>query len=311
MNEQNDQPNPKMKKPQKPPPVAEETLAEHASNKPGRSAVGTGALPPSQRVACLTPAVTVFANMVMRQIAEGELMHMPGERSARTLRQTAVLKTQNVLGNSATNRFFTAQIQRKCKKNEWQYEHDGCTVPNMVNRLIGARDKDNPAGGKDTHFANREYSGPCDKHDECYQTCNATPTGQKKCDYQMYENMMKVCHQSKEPKRIKNKCFSYARIYYTGLRAFGDNAFQERQLAVCKCTNQSSVKEKIWLIKEILDSWWISDGDLEKIKEICSSSTPTELMILRKAIDPLTTKLTSFRQRTKLRIILSGKRETF
>jgi Domain of unknown function (DUF4157) len=129
-------------------------------------------------------------------------------------------------------------IKRKCndKTKKWDFEFDGCSVPSFVASIIGAADKDNPAGGKDTQFGLlKNLDGPCDKHDRCYQTCNSSPDSKDKCDDNMFSNMVAVCNASTESKPIKEKCHKFAQLYFKGLKAFGGNAFSERQDQVCSC----------------------------------------------------------------------------
>ena len=123
-------------------------------------------------------------------------------------------------------------INRACDEGTWQYEYDGCSVPGWLVFLMNASDKDNPAGGEDTHFSNRSRTGPCDKHDECYQTCGSSKA---KCDLQMYYDMMKICTKSIDAAR----CIHFANLYYDGLKKFGGRAFNERQHDSCLCQSTS------------------------------------------------------------------------
>ncbi len=126
-------------------------------------------------------------------------------------------------------------VQRTCVEGSWVFEYDGCSLPWYVLPLIGTLDKDNPAGGTDTDFSNPAGTGPCDRHDECYQTCNPSPGAREACDRRMYDNMMNVCRRSAESPEIKSRCFHFAGVYYIGLKAFGGGAFNERQMQVCYC----------------------------------------------------------------------------
>ena len=126
-------------------------------------------------------------------------------------------------------------VQRSCSNGRWVREYDGCSVPWYVLALIGTVDKDNPARGADTHFVNTARTGPCDRHDECYQTCNRSPGARAACDLRMYQAMMAVCRSSSAPSEIKGRCFHYAGVYYMGLQQFGNSAFTERQGQVCNC----------------------------------------------------------------------------
>jgi hypothetical protein len=66
-----------------------------------------------------------------------------------------------------------------------------------------------------------------------------------------------------------------------------------------------SAAEKIAKINAILDSWWVSDDDIEAIRSICHAK-PADLPTIRAAIEPRATDLTSIGQRTTLRAILVG-----
>ncbi len=130
-------------------------------------------------------------------------------------------------------------VQRTCVEGSWVFEYDGCSLPWYVLPLIGTLDKDNPAGGTDTQFSNLA-TGPCDRHDECYQTCNPSSSARKACDRRMYDDMMNVCRMSAAPPEIKSRCFHFAGVYYMGLKAFGRGAFDERQTQVCYCQTPPS-----------------------------------------------------------------------
>lgn len=129
------------------------------------------------------------------------------------------------------------QIQRACMNGTWQTEYDGCSVPPKVATMIGAAHKDNPSGGSDTHFAlpDSTRNRPCDRHDECYQTCHNDPNAKLMCDWQMYDDMMEVCRNSRENEEIKKQCRKYAWIYLNGLMDAGTIAFLSRQQQVCSC----------------------------------------------------------------------------
>ncbi|GAB4400424.1 MAG: hypothetical protein OHK0053_22010 [Microscillaceae bacterium] len=128
-------------------------------------------------------------------------------------------------------------LQRACRGGSWQYEYDGCSVPQFLANVAGI-DKDNPAGGADTHFGlgipTASGGKACDRHDECYQTCN-TPGGRAACDRQMYADMMATCHASSAPPHIKTRCQEWALRYYRGLQVFGGSAYRQRQQQSCNC----------------------------------------------------------------------------
>jgi len=132
---------------------------------------------------------------------------------------------------------FGGAEREGCQQDpSWQYEYDGCSVPPIVTTVIGAADKDNPAGGSDTQFANQDRTGPCDNHDRCYQTCASEGDGRSNCDDQMYQDMLAVCENSSEDEETVESCFNYANIYYRGLQVGGGGAYNERQEAVCQCS---------------------------------------------------------------------------
>ena len=126
-------------------------------------------------------------------------------------------------------------LQRKCKDGGWDFEYDGCSVPPWVQAYFDIENKNNPAGGSDTWFSNDERTGACDRHDECYQTCNPDSGGRKSCDVQMYDNMMSACSNSSENEEMKEVCRFWAETYYTGLSIGGGSAWSERQEQVCNC----------------------------------------------------------------------------
>ncbi len=66
-----------------------------------------------------------------------------------------------------------------------------------------------------------------------------------------------------------------------------------------------SAAEKIVKINAILDSWWVTDDDIEAIRSICHAN-PADLSAISAAIEPRATELWSTKQRTVLRAILAG-----
>ena len=130
----------------------------------------------------------------------------------------------------------TELVQRSCIAGSWRNEYDGCSVPPSIASALGM-DKDNPAGGSDTQFAfgipSSRGGRACDRHDECYQTCN--PFGKAACDLRMFWDMVSVCNRSSEPASVKARCLTWANTYYQGLTIAGFPAFAERQAQVCGC----------------------------------------------------------------------------
>jgi hypothetical protein len=113
----------------------------------------------------------------------------------------------------------------------WTFQYDGCSNP------VPFIDKDNPAGGRDTQFANAARTAPCDDHDRCYQTCNPAAGAKDACDLAMLNGMLAVCNASTEPQNIVDSCRTWANRYYNiGLRSrFAQTAFDNRQKQVCNC----------------------------------------------------------------------------
>lgn len=132
-------------------------------------------------------------------------------------------------------------LRRRCSViSGWEYEFDGCSLPPAAARIAG--DKDNPAGGADTQFANPARTGACDNHDRCYQTCGGTGGGGRAgCDQGMLNDMLATCNSSSEGTWRKMQCRKWARIYYAGLRVGGGSAWAERQKQVCPCTPANDV----------------------------------------------------------------------
>jgi hypothetical protein len=113
-----------------------------------------------------------------------------------------------------------------------------------------------PIGGGATPVGSGAVgSQPCNQHDLCYQTCDATSgsafgsAGREACDDAMETRMDAVCaaaYPSSCPSTLgilecvsyqaqRLDCFTYSNLYWTGLRAGGASAFAERQTQFCKC----------------------------------------------------------------------------
>jgi hypothetical protein len=120
-----------------------------------------------------------------------------------------------------------------CKNGKWEFEYDGCSLPAFVAKSYGV-DPDNPAGGADTQFGTCSPGGKaCDGHDECYQTYGAD---KEKCDSVMKDDMLAICHASKEKPRVKERCYFWAKKYFWGLGTrFAGKAFNDRQAQVGQC----------------------------------------------------------------------------
>jgi hypothetical protein len=138
------------------------------------------------------------------------------------------------------------RLQRKCKpspdgsKFEWEVDYDGCSGPEgLPGKLLDlVLDRNNPARGEDTEFAEGIPSllseKACDRHDECYQTCHhGDHTQKEKCDDRMLEDMIDTCFEA-EGKQSK-KCFRWAKRYRLILKTLGTRAYDKRQGEVCRC----------------------------------------------------------------------------
>jgi hypothetical protein len=159
-----------------------------------------------------------------------------------------LLGLQRLAGNRAVARLVAGGppvVQRKCADGAWTFQYDGCSVPAAAVAVgrgqRGAYDKDNPAGGRDTHFAKTTstLSGgvACDRHDECYQSCGSDRAN---CDARMYQDMREICQRSTENAQVKSECMRWAAIYHKALRVGGEGAHQGRQEQVCACDPKTS-----------------------------------------------------------------------
>lgn len=128
-----------------------------------------------------------------------------------------------------------AVVQRECVDGRWEFEYDGCSVPDWVSSVAGI-DPDNPAGGSDTQFAIEAPTvrggRACDRHDECYQTCGSDRAA---CDERMHRDMLAICNASSESQSVVERCRTWADRYFTALTHFGGSAHEERQRQVCDC----------------------------------------------------------------------------
>jgi hypothetical protein len=126
------------------------------------------------------------------------------------------------------------------KTHKWNYEYDGCSLPDGIplewESVISIFfDKDNPTGGKDTQFANDNGMGPCDIHDECYQSLTSN---KEDCDKKMLIAMVNVCRNSSD-ENAKHSCVKWAAIYYNLLMKFGDTVFYERKKQLIDCVSSN------------------------------------------------------------------------
>jgi hypothetical protein len=133
-----------------------------------------------------------------------------------------------------------------CVGGQWKFEYDGCSgLTGLAGAIVDATfDKDNPAGGEETQFANCLPSGEggkaCDRHDECYQTCHQDDgVSQSDCDVRMLEDMLDACSNSESDEELQ-RCSRWAKRYYQILRKFGWAAYRQRQKQSCGCEYESS-----------------------------------------------------------------------
>jgi hypothetical protein len=106
---------------------------------------------------------------------------------------------------------------------------NGCSLPYILSRLTGI-DPDNPTGCPDTSFL-----GPCNAHDECYQTCGRNKDN---CDDDFLgeveppSGMLGICAGSS----CAYRCSSfYATAYYNAVCDHGLTAWQNDQVIACAC----------------------------------------------------------------------------
>lgn len=235
-------------------------------------------------------ALTFFESRFGRDFGDVRVHTGPrAHKAARSIRATAFTLGRDIFFSSGAYRLGTptgdrllahelthvvqqsaspdsGRIQRECVDGRWEYEYDGCSIPPSVAAMIGAVPKDNPARGSDTHFAlpNGSQDRPCDRHDECYQTCHGNSRAKEMCDRNMYENMKDVCENSQESDEVKERCRMYAEIYYNGLEGFARGAFLRRQAEVCGCEGggrRSTLERPPGLEMDIPFGWTFPLGD--------------------------------------------------
>ncbi|HVR28379.1 MAG TPA: hypothetical protein VMS86_02500, partial [Thermoanaerobaculia bacterium] len=90
---------------------------------------------------------------------------------------------------------------------------------------------------------------PCDRHDDCYQTCDSRPGARDACDGEFREHMRSICFalegvvlvsDPNEPDGTaeamrSSVCLTFAEIYYLGVHTLGKDAFENGQREHCKC----------------------------------------------------------------------------
>lgn len=183
-------------------------------------------------------------------------------------------------------------VQRACTPEGWEPEYDGCSLPARAafrsgGLQVGGKTKDNPTEAPDTWFAHRKPTSQggdvCDRHDECYQTCGSD---RGRCDDRMYHDMKRVCAASKADAPTKQRCFTYAFLYWSGLRLLGAGAHGDRQAAVCGCERehqemlhvpvQAPLPSALRAARDRIDPDLISDWLIERARYEYEMSGPRE-----------------------------------
>ncbi|HRQ36766.1 MAG TPA: hypothetical protein PLD25_02495 [Chloroflexota bacterium] len=85
-------------------------MPEIGSYAAGWEKAATGVSPTPTNQIPLNPAASVFTNVVMRQLASGTPSEIPGHKTARPLRQTAVLRSQQIQGNQHVQRLVSQRL---------------------------------------------------------------------------------------------------------------------------------------------------------------------------------------------------------
>lgn len=69
------------------------------------------------------------------------------------------------------------------------------------------------------------FRDPCDKHDECYQTCGSDKAA---CDEAFRQSLLRVCGSNPS-------CRGLANTYYNMVRDYGQSSYDGDQLYWCQC----------------------------------------------------------------------------
>ncbi len=78
-------------------------------------------------------------------------------------------------------------------------------------------------------FWDVNFTGACDNHDQCYDTCGVT---KESCDEAFLSDMTSVCettYPSDSEQSERSACLTAADVYYEGVKTAGDDAFTEAQ----------------------------------------------------------------------------------
>lgn len=146
-------------------------------------------------------------------------------------------------------RWCTQRVQNQ--KPHW---FDGCSVPwqaALVGQLVPefldfTGDINEPiAGVRFSRLQQGAFSGACDLHDACYQTCSTDPSARELCDAAFLETAKQSCQNANLSRNYEHsdgtvtdlllECEGIADTYHFFLRRFGESAFDERQRQYCQC----------------------------------------------------------------------------
>lgn len=118
---------------------------------------------------------------------------------------------------------------------------NGCSWPEEVPEFV---DRNNPAGGIDTHFSNYGLPGapdkPCDVHDVCWGQCMPEATARSMrtaCDETFCAGLERVCDESAEsvPSIIED-CHIAANTWCVGVQVgIALQYYRQSQLEYCQC----------------------------------------------------------------------------
>jgi hypothetical protein len=142
---------------------------------------------------------------------------------------------------------------------EVQTSYDGCSGGLSADVLLHATglysgNRNNPTPGDGGSFSDEGGVPdppvlPCDRHDECYQTCDAGSDARSRCDQSFREGMNAVCGRLEGVILVSDPedpdgtaevlrssvCMLFAELYYQGVDKLGDDAFEDGQRDHCRC----------------------------------------------------------------------------
>jgi hypothetical protein len=141
-----------------------------------------------------------------------------------------------------------------------EVDFDGCSVPDVIHLAMtmesggllysGDRNEPTPPGQGDARFSfegsGEPLGGPCDRHDECYQTCG---TARGSCDEDFGNDLMAVCAgvsgivtapSPANPEILidyqrRSQCEMWATIYHGVVAQVGFLAHDAGQETHCDC----------------------------------------------------------------------------